>query len=33
MMAEAGIVGDWRGSQARKVLISLEQWENAHAKA
>ena len=32
MMAEAGIVGPWRGSQARRVMMSLEQWEKARAK-
>ncbi|MFQ5589965.1 MAG: DNA translocase FtsK 4TM domain-containing protein [Phycisphaerae bacterium] len=26
-MAEAGIVGDYKGSQAREVLISRDQWE------
>jgi len=25
-MAEAGIVGDFKGSQAREVLLTLEQW-------
>ncbi|MCK4373826.1 MAG: DNA translocase FtsK, partial [Candidatus Brocadiae bacterium] len=33
MMAEAGIVGPWSGSQARRVLMTLEQWDSAHAKA
>jgi len=27
MMAEQGIVGDYKGSQAREVLMSLEEWE------
>jgi len=31
MMAEAGIVGSYRGSQARRVLMTLEQWEKARA--
>ena len=26
-MAEDGIVGEYNGSQAREVLISLEDWE------
>ncbi len=26
-MAEAGIVGHYKGSQAREVLMTLEQWE------
>ena len=26
-MAEDGIVGQYNGSQAREVLISLEDWE------
>ena len=29
MMAEVGIVGDYKGSQAREVLYTLEQWEAA----
>ena len=33
MMAEAGIVGSYRGSQARRVLMALEEWEKAHAQA
>ena len=31
MMAEAGIVGAYRGSQARDVHMTLEQWEKARA--
>ncbi len=27
MMAEAGIVGDYKGSQAREVLYTLEEWD------
>ena len=27
MMAEAAIVGDYKGSQAREVLMALEEWE------
>ncbi|RME37614.1 MAG: hypothetical protein D6788_09055, partial [Planctomycetota bacterium] len=26
-MADAGIVGDYKGSQAREVMMTLEQWE------
>ncbi|MCX5685608.1 MAG: hypothetical protein NT049_18275 [Planctomycetota bacterium] len=26
-MAEDGIVGDFKGSQAREVLLTLEQWQ------
>jgi len=33
MMAEAGIVGSYRGSQARDVLLTLEEWEAARQKA
>jgi S-DNA-T family DNA segregation ATPase FtsK/SpoIIIE len=33
MMAEAGIVGGYAGSQARRVLMSLEKWEKARAQA
>jgi S-DNA-T family DNA segregation ATPase FtsK/SpoIIIE len=33
LMAEAGIVGDYKGSQAREVLITLEQWEAIRAGA
>jgi len=33
MMAEAGIVGSYRGSQAREVLLTLEEWEAARQKA
>ena len=29
MMAEVGLVGDYKGSQAREVLYTLEQWEEA----
>ncbi|MFO7958436.1 MAG: DNA translocase FtsK 4TM domain-containing protein [Candidatus Brocadiia bacterium] len=32
MMAEAGIVGEHRGSKARRVLMSREEWEQAHAE-
>ena len=32
MMAEAGIVGAYKGSQAREVLMSLEEWEQARQK-
>ncbi|NLW50214.1 MAG: DNA translocase FtsK [Candidatus Brocadiaceae bacterium] len=31
MMADAGIVGPHTGSQARRVLMTLEQWEAAHS--
>ena len=33
LMAEAGIVGDYKGSQAREVLITVEQWEAIRASA
>jgi S-DNA-T family DNA segregation ATPase FtsK/SpoIIIE len=29
-MAEDGVVGQYNGSQARDVLVSLEDWENRH---
>ncbi len=32
MMAEAGIVGAYRGSQARRVMMTLEEWDKAHAQ-
>ena len=33
MMGEAGIVSDHKGSKAREVLLTLEQWEEMHGKA
>lgn len=33
MMAEAGIVGPYRGSQARRVMMTLQEWDKAHANA
>jgi S-DNA-T family DNA segregation ATPase FtsK/SpoIIIE len=30
MMAEAGIVGSYKGSQAREVMFTLDQWEQTH---
>jgi S-DNA-T family DNA segregation ATPase FtsK/SpoIIIE len=30
MMGEAGIVSDHKGSKAREVLMTLEQWEAEH---
>jgi S-DNA-T family DNA segregation ATPase FtsK/SpoIIIE len=30
MMGEAGIVSDHKGSKAREVLMTLEQWEQQH---
>jgi S-DNA-T family DNA segregation ATPase FtsK/SpoIIIE len=33
MMAEAGIVGPHKGSQAREVMLTLEEWENARSGA
>jgi S-DNA-T family DNA segregation ATPase FtsK/SpoIIIE len=30
MMGEAGIVSDHKGSKAREVLMTLEQWEEQH---
>ncbi len=32
MMSEAGIVSDHKGSKAREVLMTLEQWEELHGK-
>ena len=32
-MAEDGIVGDYNGSQAREVLYTMEQWEDARSGA
>ncbi|HVT27282.1 MAG TPA: DNA translocase FtsK, partial [Lacipirellulaceae bacterium] len=32
-MAEDGVVGQYNGSQARDVLISLEDWESRHQDA
>jgi len=32
-MAEDGIVGPYNGSQAREILVSLEQWEQMHDEA
>jgi S-DNA-T family DNA segregation ATPase FtsK/SpoIIIE len=31
-MAEDGLVGDYKGSQARECLITLEEWEAARAE-
>jgi S-DNA-T family DNA segregation ATPase FtsK/SpoIIIE len=31
-MAAAGILGDYKGSQAREVMITLDQWEAMHAQ-
>jgi len=31
MMAEVGLVGDYKGSQAREVLFALEEWEETQA--
>ncbi len=31
-MTEAGIVGEYKGSQAREVLMTLEQWEALQAR-
>ena len=33
MMTDAGIVGDHKGSKAREVLMTLEDWEEMHAGA
>jgi DNA segregation ATPase FtsK/SpoIIIE, S-DNA-T family len=33
MMGEAGIVSDHKGSKAREVLMTLDQWEEMHGKA
>ena len=32
-MADAGIVGDYKGSQAREVLITPDQWRSIQAQA
>ncbi|HEV2296016.1 MAG TPA: DNA translocase FtsK [Tepidisphaeraceae bacterium] len=32
-MAQAGIVGDYKGSQAREAMFTLEEWEAAKAQA
>jgi S-DNA-T family DNA segregation ATPase FtsK/SpoIIIE len=33
LMAAAGIVGEYKGSQAREVLFTLEDWDAQHGKA
>jgi len=33
MMGEAGIVSDHKGSKAREVLMTIEEWEEAHGAA
>ncbi|MBM3977196.1 MAG: DNA translocase FtsK, partial [Planctomycetes bacterium] len=33
MMTAEGILGEFKGSKAREVLMTLEQWEKAHGKA
>jgi hypothetical protein len=30
-MADAGILGDYKGSQAREVAMTLEEWETLQA--
>ncbi len=32
MMASSGILGDYKGTQAREVVMSLEEWESARAQ-
>jgi len=32
LMAEAGVVGSYKGSQAREVMLTLEEWEAARRK-
>lgn len=32
MMAAAGIVGEYKGSQAREAMLTLEEWEQAQAQ-
>ena len=32
MMAAEGIVGDYKGSKAREVVMSLDAWEAKHGK-
>ena len=29
MMASSGILGDYKGSQAREVMLTLDDWDNA----
>jgi hypothetical protein len=29
-MTQAGIVGEHKGSKAREILMTLEDWEEAH---
>ena len=31
-MAQAGLVGDYKGSQAREVLITLDDWDQLQAQ-
>ena len=31
MMAQAGIVGDYKGTQSREATITLEEWESMKA--
>lgn len=33
MMTAEGVLGEFKGSKAREVLMTLEQWEKAHGKA
>jgi S-DNA-T family DNA segregation ATPase FtsK/SpoIIIE len=32
-MAAAGIVGDYKGSQAREAMITVEQWDAMRAQS
>ncbi|MFI5380480.1 MAG: DNA translocase FtsK [Tepidisphaerales bacterium] len=32
MMASSGILGDYKGTQAREVVMTLEEWESARAQ-
>jgi len=33
IMGDTGIVGDYKGSQAREVLLTLEEWEEQHGRS
>ena len=33
MMSDAGIVGPYKGSKVREIMMTLEQWEEAHGAA
>jgi len=33
MMSDAGIVGPYKGSKVREIMMTLDQWEEAHGAA